>query len=75
MYPHFSTLKLIEKAYKTLDIDTKNKDNFTTEKTQKIILSIIESIAELLPMNTAEFEILLKMIYLVNRKYEESKVL
>jgi len=75
VYPHFSTLKLIGRTYKTLDIDTKSKENLTTENTQKIILSLIELIAELLPMDSAEFEILQKTIYLVNRKYEESKVL
>lgn len=47
----------------------------TTEILQKTILSIVEVIAQLLPMNNAEFDILLKFIYLINRKYEETLVL
>jgi len=46
-----------------------------TEKMQKNMMAIIESIAKLLIMDDKEFLILQQFSYLVNRKYDETKAL
>jgi len=69
-YPHFSTMDLVKKIYAV-----KFDEPLTVEKMQTISFNILKDIAELLPLDASQFEILQKFSYVLNRKYECTKIL
>lgn len=70
-YPHFNKLRLLQQIIPMAE----GSEDVSTPAIQKLLGKIVKLIGDMLDMSDSQFTIVRKFSYLIDRKYEEAKIL